>query len=278
MKTPFLYMKQYHELWTPQFIPWFTDAGFYGIGAIQTPVKEYCNARYTNKAGKTPSERREFKDTLLRFFKKMAKEPGSGVSYSKGDGYSLSPSVTMKPIYDFPRAQFNYGVCGKASPEKLADMIQFIAYWRRHMTDVEGKTVPAVPTIVSSYLGADCNGFIGNYLQSKYKGCSLGPSNTEKTYHNRSKSYRRNRLRDVRMDDVIVFGDFGHVAIVQEVYDWGDDWAVVEVCESRSKNHGGPQWSIEEITVKKDKFGKLKPGQYEMRGEDLASISEVRYV
>ena len=278
MQTPFLYVKQYHDLWTPVFMPWFTPAGFYGVGAVQTPVKEYCNGRYTNKAGKSPSERRTFKDDLLRFFAARAKEADSGVTYSKGEGYSLSNSVTVKPIYDFPKSGFISGVNGKLGPSQLADMIQLIAYWHRYQTVVEKKNVASIPTIVSSYLGADCNGFVGNYLQSKYKGCSLGPSHTESTYHLRSKSHRRNKPSEIRMDDVIVRGDFGHVAIVQEVIDFGDDWAVAEICESRSKNYGGPQWSIEEINLKKDKKGKVIPGEWRMRGEDWASISEVCYV
>jgi hypothetical protein len=278
MLTPFQYVKKYHNLWTPQFIPWFTDAGFYGVGAIQTPVKEYCNSRYTNKAGKSPSERFEFKDSLLRFFKKRAQEADSGVLYTKGDGYCLSSAVTIKPIYDFERRFFMEAFAGKASPEKLDDMIQLISYWHRYQVAVENKTLLPVPVIVSSYLGVDCNGFIGNYLKAKYAGCSLGPSDTERTYHNRGSKGRRKKFREIRMDDVIVFSGFGHVALVQDVIDWGDDWAVVEICESRSKTEGGPQWSIEEINWQKNSKGQPKEGHFRMRGRDLESISDVRYV
>lgn len=278
MKTPFLYVKQYHNVWTPVFVPWVTPSGFYGIAPVQTPVKEYCNSRYTNKAGKTPSERLKFKDDLLGFFRQRSKEADSGIVYSKGDGYSLSSSVTVKPVFDLPKSAFIAGVNGKAGPETLAGVIQFIAYWHRYQTVVEKRNIAPIPTIVSTYLGADCNGFVGNYLQSKYKGCTLGPSNTEKTYHSRGKGNRRNKPSEIRMDDVIVRGDFGHVILVQEVIDFGDDWAVIEICESRSKNYGGPQWSIEEINLKKDKKGKVVPGEWTMRGEDWASISEVRYV
>jgi len=278
MLTPFLYVKKYHQLWTPQFMPWFTDAGFYGVGAIQTPVKEYCNLKYKNAAGNTPSERLALKDALLRFFKARAKEDDSGISYNKGDGYSLSASLTVKPIYDFPRRSFMSCFSGKGSPEMLGDMIQLIAYWRYWRINKDNKSVVPVPFIVSDYLGVDCNGFVGHYLRAKYAGNSLGPSDKEYTYHARGKKTRRTRFQDIRPDDVIVFEGYHHVAIVQEVVDWGEDWAVVELCESRSKNHGGPQWSYEEINWKKDKHGKTVVGTFHMRGEDLASISDVRYV
>jgi hypothetical protein len=276
MLNPFLYVKRYHELWTPQFMSWFNDGGFYGVGAIHTPVKEYCNNRYTNAAGNTPSERLKFKDALLRFFKARAKEDDTGINYAKGDGFSLSSSYTVKPIYDFPSASFMASFCGKSSPEALGDMIQFISYWRYWQINKKNKSVAPMPFIVSDYLGVDCNGFIGNYLRAKYAGNSLGPSSTEYTYHRKGKKTRRTRFRDIRMDDVIVFSGYHHVAIIQELIDWGEDWAVVEVCESRSKNHGGPQWSNEEITWQK-KYGKEQPGKFRMRGENLASISDVRY-
>lgn len=278
MKTPFLYVKQYHNIWTPAFIPWTSKSGFYGLGAIQAPVKEYCNGRYTNKAGRSPSERGQFKDALLGFFKQRAKEGDSGVTFSKGEGYSLSRSVTIKPVYDLPRSAFMAAVNGKCSAERLADVIQFISYWHRYQTVVNKKSVTPVPTIVSEYLGADCNGLVGNYLQSKYHGCTLGPSSTERTYHNRSKKHRRNKPSEIRMDDVIVRGDFGHVILVQELIDWGDDWAVIEIAESRGKKQGGPQWSIEEINLKKDKKGNAIPGEWTMRGDDWASVSEVCHV
>ena len=277
MLTPFQYVKRYHQLWSPDFVPWLTPAGYYGIGAIQTPAKEYCNLRYTNKAGKTPKERTDFKDALLRFFKERAKEPGSGVSYDKGDGYSLSGAVTVKPIHDFKKASFMSCFGGKASPELLGDMIQLISYWRYWQTAKLGKTVATLPAIVESYLGVDCNGFIGNYLQAKYKGNSLGPSSTEYTYHVKGKHTRRTKLSEIRMDDVIVWEGYGHVTIVQEVIDHGDDWAVVEICESRGKKEGGAQWAIDEITWQ-TKGGKPQPGSFRMRGQNIASISDVRYV
>ncbi|MBI1357211.1 MAG: hypothetical protein GC160_22960 [Acidobacteria bacterium] len=277
MLTPFQYVKRYHDLWSPQFMPWIAPAGFYGIGAVQTPVKEYSNLRYKNKAGKSPSERLGFKDDLLRFFHQRAKESDSGVSYDKGDGYSLSGSLTIRPIYDFKKSSFMSSFSGKASPEVLADMIQLISYWRYWQTAKLGKTVAPLATIVESYLGADCNGFIGNYLRAKYAGNSLGPSSTEYTYHVKGKHTRRTKFSEIRMDDVIVWEGYGHVTIIQELIDWGDDWAVVEICESRSKDYGGPQWAIDELTWQ-TKNGKPKPGSFRMRGQDIASISDVRYV
>lgn len=278
MLTPYLYVKRYHQLWTPQFVPWANEAGFYGLGAIQTPVKQYCNRKYTNAAGKTPSERFKLKDTLLGFFKARAKDDDSGVSYDKGDGYSLSASLTVKPIYDFRRQSFMTCFGGKASPEMLGDMIQLIAYWRYWRIHKNGKSVAPMPFIVSDYLGVDCNGFIGNYLRAKYAGNSLRPGSPEREFHSKGKKTRRTRFQDIRPDDVIVFEGFHHVSLVQEVVDWGEDWAVVELCESRSKAHGGPQCSYEEITWQKDKHKKPVVGAFHMRGEDLASISDVRYV
>ena len=84
--TPSEYVVRYHHVWTPLFRESGDGTELYGSGGVLTPVLQYCNLRYTNKAGKRPSERLEFKDHLLQFFGARRSESKSGITYSKGEG------------------------------------------------------------------------------------------------------------------------------------------------------------------------------------------------
>jgi hypothetical protein len=171
--------------------------------------------------------------------------------YSKGEGYSLTNSGY--PIYEFPKSAFMACFSGKASPARLCAMSQLISYWRGYKILKEGKDIGTVAEVVDKYLGVDCNGFIGNYLREKYAGITVGPSSTEYTF--KVEGVQRASPMDFRADDVIVFDGFHHVAIIDSVSERTKDHATCLVCESRSKDHGGPQMRWYNLHAKKGKYG-----------------------
>jgi hypothetical protein len=259
------YVLKYHHLWAVDFKPSATGSPLRGAGAFATPVLRYSNLKYTNAAGKTPSERLAFKDHLLGFFKQRAAESGSGVTYAKEGGYTLSCS--SYPVRDFPKSSFMASFSGKGSPETLWSMIQLISYWRAYKAHVEGNMgVAMVSEIVDKYLGADCNGFVGNFLRAKFAGVKVGPSTPESNF--RTGGVYRKSPTELRAEDVIVFGGFHHVAIIDRVISTTSSEAQCVICESRSKAHGGPQLNYFPI--------KFASGNFSMRGETLNSIVKVK--
>lgn len=272
--TPFNYVKKYHSMWTLDFVP-SGPANYilYGWVPVLTPVYQYLNARYKNKAGKSPSERMDFKNHLLGFFKARAKQADSGIVYTKGEGYDLLCS--LYPVHDFPKSNFMACMCCKGSPEMLFDFIQFIGYWRAYQYHILGKTdVAPVWDIVDKYLGVDCNGFVGHYLNTVYAGVKAGPSTPEKYFRTGGK-FRQSPM-DFHPEDVLVFGDFGHVAIIDSVASRASNLAKVFVCESRGKDAGGPQGNWFDIEHQHDKKGSPVPGKFKIRGKDLDSVVRVK--
>ncbi|MEW5975791.1 MAG: hypothetical protein AB1898_08290 [Acidobacteriota bacterium] len=267
------YVKQYHNLWTPEFL--LSGAQLKSAGALWTPVYQYLNAKYKNKAGKTPSERLEYKDHLLGFFKARAGEAGSGVTYSEGGGYNLA---SFYPVHEFPKSSFMASFSGKGSPQMLSDIIQLISYWRSYKKLKQGVNVSPVAEIADKYLGVDCNGFVGHYLRTKFAGVSVKPSTTEKSFS--QSGPRRGYAIEIQADDVLVFDGFHHVAVVNSVAKKTPEWAECMVCESRSKDNGGPQANVWRIEVKKSTAG-LMSGYFMLKHlngsvrEDLHSIVRV---
>ncbi len=262
---PMDYVLKYHHLWAVDFKPKAGGSGLQGSTAYMTPVLQYLNLRYTNHAGKTPSERLAFKDHLLGFFKARAGESGSGVTYASTAGYSLSCS--SHPVKDFPKSAFMACFSGKGSPERLWSMIQLISYWRAYKTHIEGKGgVAQVAEIVDKYLGVDCNGFIGNFLRAKYAGVKVGPSTKERDFRNGA--VFRSAPPELRAQDVLVFTGFHHVSIIDRVLSASSKEAQCMICESRGKDYGGPQMNVYTI--------KHASGKFWMRGESLDAIVKVK--
>ncbi len=248
------FVRQYHNLEVPEFSPYNGPTRLYGGLRTPTPVREYSNALYTCYHGLTYAQRLDFKDALLSFFKKMSKDPESGVLRVDGC-YRLTCSID--PVPGIPASDFQKAFGGKAGPTLMRQFIQFINYWRCHLVKLEGKTVTDLQTIVAQYMGTDCNGFVGNYIASKYPALGVDPNNPEETYWNNSKKaggVRRNNIADVAADDILIFS--GHIAIISSVLLRAGNAAIVRVSESRSRRilHGGPQTNTLTLTYSSGSF------------------------
>jgi hypothetical protein len=253
------YARRYAEIWTPEFSVTGGTPKLVGGGGVLTPALSYCNLNFKNAAGNSVGDRLAFKDHLLGFFGQRRGEASSGITYNKASGYSLRGS--NRPIIDCPKSAFMASFSGKASPERLADVVQFIAYWRAWKTHIEGKTVSPVSNIVRDYLGTDCNGFIGNYLRTKFPGVAVTPSTTEESFS--TAGPRKTTIHALRTDDVLVWEGFHHVSLVHDVRVKSATEAELDIAESRGKDHGGAQLSYWRIAPRvDDKSKKVIDGQF----------------
>lgn len=234
------FVRQYHAIQVPEFIPNGGPTKLYGVGAIDTPVREYSNKLYPSRHGISYSDRVALKDVLLSFFAKRAKETDSGV-YKYGSEYVLPCS--NRPVQGFEKKSFMTAFGGKGSPSLLRDFIQLFNYWRGYQLRIKGKKVNEIAFLVEQYLGTDCNGFVGNYLAHKYPHLGVDPNNPEETYHNKAKKggVIRKSLSEVAEDDIVIFK--GHIGIISSVLTRTASTAMVRFSESRSRHvkYGGPQ-------------------------------------
>ncbi len=261
------FVKQYHDITVPKFTPWDGQWTLFGGGFIAAPVTEYCNALHAMYTGKTFSQRWDFYEALVRFFRdKMAKDESSGVKWGTG------PSVynSWAPILGLRKKDMQDAFEGKAAPGKLRQVVQLLSYWRSYQTEVKGAAEKSVPELVGDNLGVDCNGFVGNYLKEKYSGVKCKPSTPEEQYLVWGKygGVVRKGTAELAADDVIVFE--GHIAVINKVILATAKDALVEVSESRTRKskRGGPQtnsWNI-----------RYKDGVFDIVNRDTAVKGIVR--
>lgn len=233
------YVKEYHAITTPKFTlhegPWV----LFGGGFLSTPVTEYSNTLHAMYSGKTFKQRWTFYEDLVKFFRARAKEKDSGVTWGSG------PKLTCSwlPMIGFTKKDMQNSIEGKATPEKLAQMIQLVSYWVSYQALIEGETMSTVQSYVNDYLGVDCNGFVGNYLQRKFAGVKCKHSTPEEQYLVWGKygGVIRKGTEGLAVDDVIVFE--GHIAVISKVILATPKEALVEISESRTRKmkKGGPQ-------------------------------------
>ncbi|GAB4372828.1 MAG: hypothetical protein OHK0021_15130 [Bryobacter sp.] len=242
------YVKQYHNITVPEFFSSDGAYNFYGTLATSTPVREYSNSKYTSRLGATYKERCDLKDLLLyNFLPKRAKDPKSGIE-KVGSSYRLMSS--WAPIDELPASHYQRAVGGKASPSVLRKFIQFFNYWRCYRVRVEGKEVKSIAYLVAQYLGADCNGFVGNYLAEEFPELDVNPNNPEESYLTKAKKKGgviRKAIDEIDCDDIVVF--HGHIGIISRVLTRAGKSANVVFCESRTRHqvYGGPQSNILEL-------------------------------
>lgn len=101
---------------------------------------------------------------------------------------------------------------GKGSPEQIQMCLHFVAIYRLYDTKKFGADAAAgVRDYCDQYIGLDCNGFTGNF--SRETGRSKVPNSQIPYYLPKDKTKRRTKIEDVEPNDVLIWPDFGHIAI-----------------------------------------------------------------
>ncbi len=132
-------------------------------------------------------------------------------------------------------------------------------------------------TMVDDYLGVDCNGFTGRYLNAKFRALKVTAQTTEEEYVSGKAAlpHLRQTVGDIKADDTVVFnnGSYHHVAMVGAVLQFTAREALVILAESRTAHmlHGGPQsniWRVRqhEVLKRAKPTGKFIEGKFNIIG------------
>jgi hypothetical protein len=152
---------------------------------------------------------------------------------------------------------------GKASPEQFATVLALVAKYKddfvktyKKQLDTRGQCArmmegyrddqwsDMLQAFTDKYLGLDCNGFVGNYVR-RTKMSALGPQHYPIEYYSHRKNLRKT-VAEVSSLDLLVWADFQHIAIIEDLE--GDDTVKAHVYQSTA---GGPQESWHTLVANK---------------------------
>jgi hypothetical protein len=104
--------------------------------------------------------------------------------------------------------------CGKGSPEEIQICLHLIAVFGLYDKKKFGTDSAAgVQDYCDKYIGLDCNGFVGNLARE----LKLAKEPETPIPYYAPKHRRRARIEDVQPNDVLVWTDNGHIAVIDDI-------------------------------------------------------------
>lgn len=153
--------------------------------------------------------------------------------YDTDTGYLVAPDLKPIPFHHCPWVDVRQAFQGKGTPVRMARVLKLLDYYLRHaqINPAQlgwGKVVTDLQEYVDYYIGLDCNGFVGAWLEDNQPGSgSTGNIDIDSigSYYNHKTSgshYTRiDDPREIRTGDVLVRRRIGdstrHVALVETV-------------------------------------------------------------
>jgi hypothetical protein len=270
------YVKKYHGIEVPEYV---VDKGEIKKTAtmINTPVREYLNQRYQNRAKISPKVRLRLKDILLYGLDGVFK------GHLEVAGIKKSPTLTIskdgKLLLTVRKGHVATCFYGKGTPKMLAKTIELLQLWIVVCTEILEKDtikvkaggephtieIEDLQTMVDSFLGVDCNGFTGHYLKAKFPALKVSPGTHEYVYASKE-AFNRKKVTDIKVDDTAVLykgGQYHHTAMVSQVLWYLADEMQVVLAEARGTDEGGPQVNIWRVKQQSEK-GKPKEGKFDI--------------
>lgn len=120
-----------------------------------------------------------------------------------------TPSITLDEI--IKTTELARVFTGKGTPELCAKALQLAEAF-----GLVKPTVMAMQSYCDDFIGLDCNGFVGNYLQEI--GCTLvGPETPAQPAYFTPPGKRLTKLEDIKANSVLAWKAGGHVAIVDRI-------------------------------------------------------------
>jgi len=187
-------------------------------GVVSTPVDEYLNRRYTNRAGYSHDQRWALRAGIWSFIETHAGLMDTPVFFF-GKGIRIQNQTS--PLEYVDKDMFNAAFVGKADPKMLQAVIHAMSYWRGWREQEQAAGLPSLASLVDMFLGSDCNGFVGNYMKTKYKNYEFrcGPSSPEEDFFYNRQTIRDNPI-DLRADDVILLNRTPKASKGEVAVDW----------------------------------------------------------
>jgi hypothetical protein len=102
---------------------------------------------------------------------------------------------------------------GKGSPDEIAAALHLVSRYKLYDPRFAASPAAGVRDYCDKYIGLDCNGFVGNYARA------LGKAKVPNTeiVHYASTGDRRTRIEKIEPNDVLVWPDFGHLAVIHSI-------------------------------------------------------------
>ena len=107
--------------------------------------------------------------------------------------------------------------------------------------------------ISNAFLGLDCNGFVGNWMQQTEPTFKLGPQNGPKEFYSHRK-HVRTTVDSIEYWDVVIWANFSHIAVIENTA--GAGLPRFDMCQSAG---GGPR-------LNEYAFAVSSPGKFRMTG------------
>jgi hypothetical protein len=156
---------------------------------------------------------------------------------------------------------------GKGSPEEIAIALHLVARYKLYDKIYASDPAAGVRDYCDKYIGLDCNGFVGNYARAtgraKVPNTPIGSYAPDKV--------RRTRIEDVKADDVLVWPDNGHIAVIHSIdsLTTGSDGKPARDCVVVESTAGNPSGGS------KTKNGGLQHSTYSIRAVGKDKIFQV---
>lgn len=169
--------------------------------------------------------------------------------YFSDTGYlqasDLKPSVYLYCPWDDVRQCFQ----GKGTPARYARVLQLCDYYLRH-ADIDisalgwGRRVTDLQEYADYYIGMDCNGFVGAYLEENFPGSGVSKNididSIGKYFGDNASGAHFTRIDDatrIQTSDILVRrridGSSRHIALVESVISASSGKATLLIAESR---------------------------------------------
>lgn len=221
--TPLQFEAKYHQL----------NVTLDGMKSCSVNVRRYQNndEKYKNKPEAGNKDALVKKDILVgRMIHEARRMTANAAAIAKGkkapnktgltdDDFELRVSGAMSQL-SIP--QFLISRCpammqvhsGKGSIDEIATCLHLIALFGLYDKKKFGDDAASgVRDYCDKYIGLDCNGFVGNYARHIRAG--KVPDTQIPSYA--PKNLRRTKLESVAPLDVLVWTDFGHIAIIDSI-------------------------------------------------------------
>lgn len=178
-------------------------------GTLKAPVTKYRCLKKFPFAPRGCDDALAVKNALLRTHKDIIKEFGGGqniVDVFTGKGSVESITTELRVIFKYRDLFVEKHARSRDQNERKAAEI------------LAGHSADTLATFASEFIGLDCNGFVGRYLQPFPATAGLKHDNTPGEWYKAllANNFRK-KVKDFEVGDVVISTNFMHIGVVDSV-------------------------------------------------------------